>query len=406
MEHPARSFNALPRPNTTPTGLPNRWVFGIRHVPLNPPGDLVVAVHPPSRYIVQGGPGQILSLPSASAKAKALVPLLLDAFIHGHKSPGGAQTDDPQPFAPWAWSVDDPELAAAIEDELRLLGVNDALHSVEGCSVEEKKILDETWLKFLDKLVGMFPATSSPLTVPPGDDSKCHGCGLDRGDFPAPLKMCSACKQAWYHSQDCQRQHWKQHKKTCLANRSGPSASPHSTAGAAGSAGTKSDAYTYYNQFARSSPDAQSLLRSLHLDPASAEGTAKPLRHLVITGLDSPENMKRLFGPNALDIMKEDHESARLEVFLDPPRGSPSYKMSSYDDCSALHRSMRPPTEVEQQKLQELRDMQQLIRQKVGVGKSPSKGDMQSILTSFGPNWPTKLQLYMLAVNTMDQGVN
>lgn len=50
-----REFNNLPRPRTTPSGLPNHWVFRVRHVPLNPLGDLVVAVHPQSFFQLQAG---------------------------------------------------------------------------------------------------------------------------------------------------------------------------------------------------------------------------------------------------------------------------------------------------------------------------------------------------------------
>ncbi|KAK1980131.1 hypothetical protein LZ30DRAFT_595392 [Colletotrichum cereale] len=375
MAHTVRSFNALPRPKTTPTGLPNHWVFGIRHVPIAPEEDIVVVAHPLSRYILSKGPARILSLPSASDKAKVLVPLLLDAFVTGHGS-GGAPHRDPEPFAPWKWGVDDPELAAATVAELRHLGVKDALCSIEECSAGDKEILD---------------------------DSRCHGCGSNRESFTEPLKKCSACGQAWYHSQDCQRQHWKRHKKACLANRSGDNRSSANELPAS----IWMEACTYYNQVARKSPDTQPLLRSLRLDPASNEGTPKLLRRLVIAGQDSTENIQRLFGPSSLStMMKEDHENARLEVLLDPPRGSPSYNFRALHDDPSLTRSVRPPTEAEQQRLQEVRDMQQRIRDKVGAGKSPSSDDMKSILTTLGPEWPTKLSLYMMAANTMDQGVN
>ncbi|KAK2058405.1 hypothetical protein LY76DRAFT_593311 [Colletotrichum caudatum] len=413
MEHTVRSFKALSRKRTTPTGLPNHWVFGVRHVPIKPEGDLVIVVHPLSRYLLSAGPAQILSLPSASEKAKALVPLLLNAFLNGNGSSGALSHTSEPFFAPWSWGVDDPELAAEIARELKQVGVEGALGNVEACSAEDKAILDESCHSLLERLKGMtsgaseqhvgpqVAATTSSSAVELGDRSKCHGCGSNREIFPEPLKKCSACAQAWYHSQDCQRQHWKQHKKACLANRSGAKPSPASTLGAKPTL----EPYTYYNQIARKSPDAQSLLQSLHLDPASPEGTAKPLRRLVLTGQDSPENIQRLFGPGSYSVMEEDHANARIEVLLDPPRGSPVYTENAFFDDPSLVRSVRPPTEAEQQKVRGVREMQQLIRQKVGVGKAPSPSDMKSILTSFGRNWDTKVSLYMLAANTMDQGV-
>ncbi|KAK1595345.1 uncharacterized protein LY79DRAFT_547449 [Colletotrichum navitas] len=413
MENTVRSFNALSRERTTPSGLPNLWAFGVRHVPIEPEGDLVVVVHPPSRYLLSAGPAQILSLPSAPAKAKALVPLLLDAFLSGNSSSGALSHTSEPFFAPWSWYIDDPKLVPAIERELRLLGVEGALCRVKECSAKAKAILEECWLTLLERLTGMAQTTSKQHTGPQAittssssaveldDRSRCHGCGSNRESFATPLKKCSACGKAWYHSRDCQRQHWKQHKKACLANRSGANTSPASASGA----NPTLDPYTYYNQIARRSFDAQDLLWALRLDPASPEGTAKPLRRLVITGQDSPENIQRLFGPGSLSTMKQDHENARIEALLDPPRGSPSHKVSAVTDDPSLARSVRPPTKAEQQKLQEVREIQQLIRQKVGAGKSPSSGDMMSILTSFGPDWAAKMPLYILAANTMDQGV-
>ncbi|KAK1992388.1 hypothetical protein LX36DRAFT_588524 [Colletotrichum falcatum] len=374
MEQTVRSFNALSRPRTTPTGLPNHWVFGVRHVPIRPEGDLVVVVHPLSSYLLSSGPAQILSLTSASDKAKALVPLLLDAFLKGNGSSGAlSQTSEPF-FAPWSWEVDDPDLVSAIASELKKHGVKNALCSIGACSAQDRAILDK---------------------------SKCHGCGAHHASFAEPLKKCSACGLAWYHSQDCQRQHWKQHKKACLAARLAPNPSPAASLGA----NPALDPHTYYNQVARRSPDAQQLLRALRLDPASTEGMAKPLRRLILAGQDSPENIQRLFGPGSLGAMKQEHESARIEVLLDPPRGSPSYNMNAFSDDPSLPRSVRPPTEDEQQKIQEVRDMQERIRREVGAGNSPSTGDMMTILTPFGPDWTAKLPLYTLAANTMDQGV-
>lgn len=65
----------------------------------------------------------------------------------------------------------------------------------------------------------------------------------------------------------------------------------------------------------------------------------------------------------------------------------------------------RPASEQELARVAEVREMQARIRQRVGSGRSPTGGDMQAILTSFGGHWTEKLPLYQLAVNTMDQGV-
>lgn len=117
--------------------------------------------------------------------------------------------------------------------------------------------------------------------------------------------------------------------------------------------------------------------------------------------------MRLLFGPQWESHIKKDHESARIECLLDPPPGSPSHAMNAWmDDTSgSLIRSPRPATEAEQRRVDEVREMQALIQRRVGVGKSPSSGDMRAILTTFGADWPTRLATYTLAANTMDQGV-
>ncbi|KAK5685789.1 hypothetical protein LTR17_026933, partial [Elasticomyces elasticus] len=53
----------------------------------------------------------------------------------------------------------------------------------------------------------------------------------------------------------------------------------------------------------------------------------------------------------------------------------------------------------------EVRQMQELVRARVGAGKSPTRDDTHAIMTSFGAHWAEKLDTYTLALNTMDQGV-
>lgn len=265
MEGTVRSFNRLSRSTTTPTGLANHWVFGVRHVPLNPPGDLVVAVHPVSGFVLQAGPAQILSKASAPEQAQALTPLLLKAFTTGSASPGGRQPTDHKPFAPWTWATEDPELARAVEAHLRRAGVKHELCSVGVCCEEDSAFLEEKWIDFYHTLVrSMGLPTEPPSSARPGDASRCHGCGLRSDGVSRPFMKCSACGKAFYHSKDCQRQHWKLHKPTCLENRPANAASA-SPVPPARAARPIVDALTYFNTTARENPDAQALMRALHL---------------------------------------------------------------------------------------------------------------------------------------------
>ncbi|KAG7055797.1 acyl-CoA dehydrogenase domain-containing protein [Colletotrichum scovillei] len=400
MEQAVRDFKTLGRSKTTPSGLDNKWVFGVRHVDLNPPGDLVIAVHPKSRFLLQGGPAQILSQPTEQDRARATVTPLLQAFFKG--SPGAEHAA----FAPWSWSTDSSELAAAIAPELAAAGILGGLEKVTVCTAEEKEILGETWSEVRDLMMNFMgarrprTATTAPSAVSPGNSSKCHGCGLSSENFPSPMKKCSACQKAWYHSQDCQRSHWKTHKPTCVAHRPVPAPSTATSSG-------MGPAYNYYNIVARKSEEGQALLRSLNIDPVSVRpGMDLPLRRLVIAGKDTPEYLRILFGPTFASEKKE-LERVRLEVLVDPPRGSPMYVRQELDDAGTKPptRALRPASEAELETLKAVREIQDKVRQKVGVGRSPDTRVMQEVLMTFGPDWSEKLQLYMLAVNTMDQGV-
>ncbi|KAL9004422.1 MAG: hypothetical protein Q9188_002760 [Gyalolechia gomerana] len=61
-----------------------------------------------------------------------------------------------------------------------------------------------------------------------------------------------------------------------------------------------------------------------------------PMRRLVITGEDTPENKELFFGPNWEAETKELHYECRVEVLLaqgnPPPEGSPAHAMSRFMD--------------------------------------------------------------------------
>jgi hypothetical protein len=243
MEAKVRAFNNLPRSKKVPSGLvPNHWVFGVCHVDLHPPGDLVLAVNPPSRYLIRGGPAQILSLPTTHEKAKAAIPYLLDAFVE----PTGPSVPT---FAPWTWSTLDPDMAQAIEDGLKQHGVKSALCKVGICTAEERDILEEARDTLISELTEAFQSIERD-PVGPGDSTKCHGCGMNRECFFQPLKKCSRCGEAFYHSRECQKKHWKHHKTTCYA----PGVSP------------SLDACDYYYTKAPTDPEARALMSSLRLE--------------------------------------------------------------------------------------------------------------------------------------------
>ena len=125
MASAVQTFNALPRQQLAPSGaVPNHWHFSIRHVQLEPPGDLVFLLNPAARYIHVEGPAPISSLSSVPAQAELIAPLLLKAFNNGLGSP------EVMKQAPWTWSTTSPELASAVSVRLKELGVKKELETL------------------------------------------------------------------------------------------------------------------------------------------------------------------------------------------------------------------------------------------------------------------------------------
>lgn len=125
----------------------------------------------------------------------------------------------------------------------------------------------------------------------------------------------------------------------------------------------------------------------------------------MITGKDTAENLAILLGPKWKDNQGSIHEDMRIHALLNPPPGSPSYKLYSQLDEGLPSRSPRPANDAEKEKLQRVRDMQAAIKSHLGSRKEPTVQDMQAVLAGMGQDWDTSLPIYQLAVNTMDQGV-
>jgi hypothetical protein len=130
-----------------------------------------------------------------------------------------------------------------------------------------------------------------------------------------------------------------------------------------------------------------------------------PIRRLIVTGKDTPQNMTLLLGPNWKNTILKTYEEARLEVLINPPPGSPSYVINFFHDKTTPWFSPRPATAAENERLQNVLEMQNLIRQCLGPRKEPTSHDMMTILSRFGSKWDRALSDYQLAISTMDQGV-
>ena len=144
------AFNNLPRSKFAPSGsVPNHWHVSLRSVPLEPPGHLLFIINPTSRYVYVEGPlPPEYSNASSEVQATTVAMLLLKAFNGGL---GAAQEVGNGMGRPWSWVCQDAEMAGAVGETLRGMGVV----APEGMGVaasEENKVADEEWDGFLGRL--------------------------------------------------------------------------------------------------------------------------------------------------------------------------------------------------------------------------------------------------------------
>lgn len=150
-----KNFNELPRNPRAPSGMvPNHWNISIRHVCLNPPGDLVFFVQPDSHYVHTEGPIQTVEgqIPGHKLNPKSLVilqvisRLIMTAFVQGMGSHAGAQ-------APWSWSTNDENFARRITKVMKDLGITqEKLLTMRVADPNEIASVDEDWKRMIDTM--------------------------------------------------------------------------------------------------------------------------------------------------------------------------------------------------------------------------------------------------------------
>ncbi|OTA69988.1 hypothetical protein K449DRAFT_437 [Hypoxylon sp. EC38] len=134
-----------------------------------------------------------------------------------------------------------------------------------------------------------------------------------------------------------------------------------------------------------------------------------PLRRLVVTGKDVPENLTLLFGQDK-DGFSPTHTAIRHEILLRPPPGSPMDVMarSMKFDQNCPPWTPREASEEEVKEIESIRAMQETIRRHMGSRgvEDVTSNDMRAILVNnFGNRWAEMLQTYTTALNSMDRGV-
>jgi hypothetical protein len=130
----------------------------------------------------------------------------------------------------------------------------------------------------------------------------------------------------------------------------------------------------------------------------------------VVTGKDSPENIATLVGQNGMASVKATHEETRIEILLQPPRGSPMYAMAAMNklDNNCPPWTPRPASAKEKQAIAKIQDMQGIITRHMGTRgvANISTRDMTEILIkNFGAGWSGAMPIYQNALNAMNQNV-
>jgi hypothetical protein len=125
--------------------------------------------------------------------------------------------------------------------------------------------------------------------------------------------------------------------------------------------------WAYWVHTTATNPSAISLARRLRLDLPKGDlygfkaGMMYPMRRLVTTGEDTPENMATLFGPTWEKDVKKLHGDCRIEVLLCPPPGSPSHAVATHLDQGSPMWTPRPPSEEEEKKIKQVREMSKMF---------------------------------------------
>lgn len=149
-----KAFNALPTIKTLPTGVKNHWHFTVRRAYLDRPDDILHLVNPADGFTHMVGPRELRGL-SEEEKVAVVVRLLLECFVHGmprwlsteingvtiphheqeqatsstvgrdvnNNNISNNNATNQVRYAPWTWGTQDTELARAVEERMKDIGV-------------------------------------------------------------------------------------------------------------------------------------------------------------------------------------------------------------------------------------------------------------------------------------------
>jgi hypothetical protein len=173
-----KSFNALPQPRLSPSGLPNHWHFDLRYIPLDPtPSHVLFLIQLDSGYIhserlplgISSRESGIAFFPESGTEAAPEVSkALLHAFVDGFGTHRFV-SNPPPPFAPWKLTTEDPDLAKFVREEFKKIGVRDQLcniNVVKGKALEIAHTAFDGFWKGLKSQIGLTGIVAAALTTP------------------------------------------------------------------------------------------------------------------------------------------------------------------------------------------------------------------------------------------------
>jgi len=173
-----KSFNALLRNPKTPSGfVPNEWHFDIRYIHIEPtPSHVLFLLQPQSQFIhlerlplgLSPGTSGLTFFPETGKEAAPdLVKGLLHSFVNnlGLNGPG-----DKAFGAPWKLSTEDRELAEAVGQEVKRLGVREEALWTIGVSSPRVNSLARTafenYFGTLKKSIGISDLPAAAIVAP------------------------------------------------------------------------------------------------------------------------------------------------------------------------------------------------------------------------------------------------
>ena len=122
----------------------------------------------------------------------------------------------------------------------------------------------------------------------------------------------------------------------------------------------------------------------------------------MVTGKDTEENLRQFFGPVYPADITDGCREMRISVLVNAPPGSPAYKHYAKYDAEAPGWAPRPAALEEQTCVDQVRELQAKIRERVENGRLLKNDDMAAILSEYTANWEKMLPAFDLAINHMD----